>query len=166
MWKDVRPVVAVMALAGLIFGAGVGYLTTRDVTSTLTAAVCCAIGTGGAAFVRLRQIRQQQAEAKRNGFGAALAQGALIAVACYHRAAFPRTGSGAVTDEEVAELRWVAYQQAAAERLDAPVREAAARALKAVDIGDPGGASSFLMDLMGAVHEQHMPARTRWSARR
>ncbi|WP_406153136.1 hypothetical protein OG217_05470 [Streptomyces sp. NBC_01023] len=166
MWKDTRPVVAVMALAGLIFGAGVGYLSTQEVTSTLTAAVCCAGATGAASFVRLRQIRQQQAEAKRNGFSAALAQGTLVAVACYHRAAFPRTGAGAVTEEDVAELRWVAYQQAAAERLDDPVREAAARALKAVDIGEPGSASSYLMDLMGAVHDQHMPARTRRPARR
>ncbi|NUL24939.1 hypothetical protein [Streptomyces lunaelactis] len=166
MWKDARPAVAALALAGLIFGAGVGYLATQNVASMITAAVCCAGGTGVSAFFRLRQIHQQQAEAKRAGFSAALAQGVLVAVACYHRAAFPRTGNGAVTEEEVAELRWTAYQQAAGERLEAPVREAAARALKAVDLGEPGSAASSLMDLMGAVHEQHMPPRTRRPARR
>lgn len=53
-------------------------------------------------------MRQAPAEAMQTGFDTALAQVVLLAVACYHQAAFPRTGQGAVADEEAAELRWVA----------------------------------------------------------
>ncbi|MGG7574155.1 hypothetical protein [Streptomyces sirii] len=166
MWKDARPAIAALALAGLIFGAGAAYLVAGDVASVVGTAVCCTGGAGLSAFFRLRQIHQQQAEARRAGFSAALAQGVLVAVACYHRAAFPLTGHGAVTEEEVAALRWAAYQQAAAERLDSPVREAAARALKAVDLGEPSPAASALMDLMSAAHERQAPGHTRRPARR
>ncbi|MEV0437709.1 hypothetical protein AB0I84_22925 [Streptomyces spectabilis] len=100
------------------------------------------------------------------GFGAGLAQGVLVAAACYHRAAFPRTGKGAVTTEEVAALRWAAYQQAAEERLATPVREAAARLLKAADRGEQNAADSLLLELMNAVREQHRPAPLPGAARR
>ncbi|MGC5042438.1 hypothetical protein ACLQ16_03875 [Streptomyces albidoflavus] len=166
MWKDSRPAVAVMALAGLIFGAALGYLVTHEVASVISASVCCGAGAGLGAFFRLRRGQQQRAEAMKTGFGAGLAQGVLIAAACYHRAAFPRTEKGAVTAEEVAAQRWVAYQQAAAERLANPVREAAARLLKAVDRGEQIAADSLLLDLTNVVHEHHYLTHAPRSARR
>ncbi|WP_370418961.1 hypothetical protein AB8O64_10925 [Streptomyces sp. QH1-20] len=156
MWKDLRPTVAVMALAGLTCGAVIGYLLGLATALAISASLCCGAAAGLGAFLRLRRV-QQQTEAMRTGFRAGLAQGVLVAVACYHRAAFPRTGQGAVTTDEVTELRWVAYQQAATERLATPVREAAARALKAVDRREATAAHSLLMELMYIVHEQHYP---------
>lgn len=111
-------------------------------------------------------MRQAPAEAMQTGFDTALAQVVLLAVACYHQAAFPRTGQGAVADEEAAELRWVAYQHAAIELLPTPVREAAARTLTAVDRGEPSWADSMLTTLKTVVHEQHLPVGTRRPARR
>ncbi|WP_051819430.1 hypothetical protein [Streptomyces sp. NRRL S-920] len=167
MWKkDSSLAVAALASLGLLCGAGFGYLVTHEVAGVVSASVGCGAGAGFGAFLRLRRDRQRQAEAMRAGFGAGLAQGALIAAACYHRAAFPRTGKGAVSAEEVAGLRWVAFQQAAEEELATPVREAAARLLEAVDRGAQTAADSLLLDLMHVVHEQHCSAPVTRSARR
>ncbi|MER5301364.1 hypothetical protein ABT039_18080 [Streptomyces lasiicapitis] len=166
MWKDSWPAVGVMALVGLICGAALGYFVTQEAAGAISASVFCSAGAGFGTIFRLRRDERQRAEAMTAGFGAGLAQGVLIAAACYHRAAFPRTGKGAVTAEEVVGLRWVAYQQAAEEQLETAVREAAARLLEAVDRGEQAAADALLLDLMNAVYEQHCLGSVPRSARR
>ncbi|MGW1893376.1 hypothetical protein ACWCP6_24480 [Streptomyces sp. NPDC002004] len=135
-------------LAGALLGSWDGALVGAACTGMVSAAA--------AVLVRRRALVKfalAQEAARKRGYAEAIAQGVLIQVVTYQAAVFPHSGPGAVTDEERAARRMIAYRMAALDDVPRAVREAAATALAMIDEVDRRRTEDAVTELAVAVHD-------------